>query len=220
MSFDAYTRSLLQLLPLGRALPREAGTSLEKLAAGLADELRRIDGRVVDLIAELPATTTELIDEWESALGLPDECAPESGTNEARRDAIVARLNETADNSPQGFVDILAAFGYLASVEEFDPFPVGLGGVGDSISGAQWQFVWRVNVAASVEIDNFRAGVNRAGDRLTDFGVDSVECLINRLKPAHTLALFAYTESQFLLEGGGNLLTESGEPLIFEENVT
>lgn len=220
MGAEVYKRTLLQLMPPGRAFPREDGTTLSKLALGLADELCRVDERSADLIAEFPLSTSELLSDWERALGLPDDCVPAGADEDERRASVVARLNESADNTPQGFIDIMATLGYAASVDEFDPFHVGLGAVGDGVAGDQWQFVWRLNIGTEVEADYFRAGVSRAGDRVCDFGLESVECLVNKLKPAHTLALFAYKFGEFLLESGGNLLTEDGELLIFEENVT
>jgi uncharacterized protein YmfQ (DUF2313 family) len=38
----------------------------------------------------------------------------------------------------------------------------------------------------------FRAGLSAAGERLRTWGNDTLECKLNQLKPAHTIALFAY----------------------------
>ncbi|MCA3418095.1 MAG: DUF2313 domain-containing protein [Roseomonas sp.] len=77
MDASAYLSQLLGLLPPGDALPREPGSRLERLLSVPAAELARVDGRVEALLREAdPARTTEMLADWERALGLPDECYP------------------------------------------------------------------------------------------------------------------------------------------------
>ena len=54
-----------------------------------------------------------------------------------------------------------------------------------------WQFVWQVN-APEASIVEFDAGRSSAGEPLRSWGNELLECVINRLKPAHTYVLFAY----------------------------
>ncbi|MCA3365641.1 MAG: DUF2313 domain-containing protein [Roseomonas sp.] len=77
MDASAYLSQLLALLPPGDALPREPGSRLERLLTVPAAELARVDGRVEALLVESDAArTTEMLTDWERALGLPDECYP------------------------------------------------------------------------------------------------------------------------------------------------
>jgi uncharacterized protein YmfQ (DUF2313 family) len=77
MDSSAYLSQLIGLLPPGDALPREPGSRLERLLSVPAGELARVDGRVEALLREAdPARTTEMLVDWERALGLPDECYP------------------------------------------------------------------------------------------------------------------------------------------------
>jgi uncharacterized protein YmfQ (DUF2313 family) len=77
MDASAYLSQLIALLPLGDALAREPGSRLERLLSVPAAELARVDGRVEALLLESdPARTTEMLADWERALGLPDICYP------------------------------------------------------------------------------------------------------------------------------------------------
>lgn len=72
-----YLAQLRALLPPGVALVAERGSVLERLLTAVAAELARVDGRVAALLSEAnPQTVTELLEEWERAFGLPDECSP------------------------------------------------------------------------------------------------------------------------------------------------
>jgi len=86
MEASAYLSQLLGLLPPGDALPREAGSRVERLLSVPAAELARVDGRVEALLVESDAArTTEMLADWERALGLPDECYPNEKFNRASR---------------------------------------------------------------------------------------------------------------------------------------
>jgi uncharacterized protein YmfQ (DUF2313 family) len=77
MDNSAYLSQLIGLLPPGDALAREPGSVLERLLSVPAAELARVDGRVEALLTESdPARTTEMLADWERALGLPDVCYP------------------------------------------------------------------------------------------------------------------------------------------------
>jgi hypothetical protein len=86
MDGSAYLSQLLALLPPGDALAREPGSVLERLLTVPAAELARVDGRVEALLLESdPARTTEMLADWERALGLPDECYPNFQFSRASR---------------------------------------------------------------------------------------------------------------------------------------
>jgi uncharacterized protein YmfQ (DUF2313 family) len=86
MDGSAYLSQLLALLPPGDALAREPGSRLERLLSVPAAELARVDGRVEALLVESDAArTTEMLADWERALGLPDECYPNESFSRASR---------------------------------------------------------------------------------------------------------------------------------------
>jgi uncharacterized protein YmfQ (DUF2313 family) len=64
-------------------------------------------------------------------------------------------------------------------------------GVNLPIYGDLWRFAWQVNApATTVEQFTVMGGVDEA---LQSWGNELLECLISRLKPAHTNVLFAYS---------------------------
>ena len=86
MDNSAYLSQLIGLLPPGDALAREPGSVLERLLSVPAAELARVDGRVEALLLESdPARTTEMLADWERALGLPDICYPNFQFSRASR---------------------------------------------------------------------------------------------------------------------------------------
>lgn len=176
LTADDYAASLrAQLMPPGTAWARDAASTLGQVLGAYALGLGRADAAIRRLTSEAdPRTTTELLPEWEAATGLPDPCVTAPLTLGERRRAVHTRVTSTGGAAPAYFEGIAADLGYTAKVE------------------ALQLHVWRLNIAESTGVTLFRAGASRAGDRLRTFGNEQVECVINRVKPAHTRALFAY----------------------------
>lgn len=190
-----YREHLKALLPPGQAFPREAGTEMHNLLDGLAQEWARIDARGERLIIEAnPFGSVELLPDWERVAGLPDKCAGTlETTQQGRRNALISKLSSTGGQSPAYFIAVAAALGYEVTIEEFRPFRAGLSHAGDPLTNGDWVYTWRVR-GPEVTVIPFRAGQSAAGEALRIWGNDTLECKINQLKPAHTIALFAYGE--------------------------
>lgn len=188
---DRYLSLLGSLLPKGVAWARQPGSYLLKLLEALSLELARADTRAQDLMAEQdPRTTTELLSEWERLLGMPTECLPLANTDTLRRIDIYTRLNILGGQTKQYFIDMAALAGFDIDVLEYNDIDTGDPG---SILDPGQIFHWVV-VAESVPITYFRAGQSRAGDRLRDWGAQRLECVINEIKPMHTVVHFSYSE--------------------------
>jgi len=192
-SGDEYRNQLQQLLPPGYAIPATEGTDAYLLLDGIAQELARLDGRAETLISEAnPATTNEMLPDWERVAGLPDECSSgEDSTVEERRRALLAKLTATGGQSAAYFIEVAKALGYDVTIEEFHPFRVGMSQVGDPLTNGPWQFTWRVNAPADT-VSTFKVGLSVVGDPLATWGNDMLECFLNKIKPAHTILLFGY----------------------------
>lgn len=190
---DQYREQLKALLPPGRAFPRERGSTLDALLDALAIELARIDARGDQLMIEaIPFTTTELLPDWERVAGLPDSCSGLlADTLQQRRADLVAKLAARGGQSRAYFIAVALALGFVITIEEFFPFRVGLSEVGAPLNGGDWSFTWRIN-APETTITLFRTGPSNVGEPLADWGNDTLECRMNKLKPAHTILLFAY----------------------------
>jgi uncharacterized protein YmfQ (DUF2313 family) len=190
---ENYREHLKALLPPGQAFSRDAGTNLDALLDGMAKEMALLDARGEQLISDAnPQATLELLPDWERIAGLPDNCSGSLETTlQGRRNALISKLSASGGQSPAYFIEIAAALGYQITIEEFRPFRAGRSSAGGSLTNGDWVHTWRVRAPATTTIP-FRAGLSGAGEPLAAFGVDSLECKINQLKPAHTQALFAY----------------------------
>lgn len=188
-----YLEQLKTLLPPGQAFPREAGTTLHDLLDGMSIELSRVDGRGEVLPNEAnPATTSEMLSDWERVAGLPDKCSGVlEETLQGRRNALLTKLTSTGGQSAAYFIELAASLGYTVTIEVFRPFRAGWSAAGDALTNGPWAFTWLIR-APEVSVTEFRAGLSAAGERLRTWGNDTLECKINQLKPAHTIALFAY----------------------------
>ena len=190
---DEYREHLKALLPPGQAFPRDPGATIETLLDGMAQELARIDARGEALTFEAnPQTTSEMLTDWERVAGLPDKCSGSlETTQQGRRQVLLAKLTSTGGQSVAYFIEVAAALGYTVTITEFRPFRAGMSEAGDAITNGDWIYAWQVN-APEVTVIPFRAGRSTAGEPLRAWGNDTLECKINQLKPAHTIALFAY----------------------------
>lgn len=188
-----YLEQLKTLLPPGQAFPREAGTRLHDLLDGMSIELARVDARAEVLPVEAnPASTNELLSDWERVAGLPDKCSGVlDETLQGRKNALLAKLASTGGQSPAYFIELASALGYTVTIEEYRPFRAGRSYAGDLLTNGPWVFTWLIR-APETSVITFRAGASAAGERLRTWGNDTLECKINQLKPAHTIALFAY----------------------------
>lgn len=193
MTDSDYLRQLQALLPPGPAWPTDPEATITALLDGLSAELARVDGRAWKIVEEAdPRTVAELFADWEAVAGLPDSCAVAFGgdqTADQRRAALVGRLTTLGGQSPAYFVGIAAALGYAITVTEFREHTVN-----DDVTrlfyGAAWNFAWQVNSALNtiteITVDS------TAAEPLAAWGNSLLECVIKRLKPAHTTVLFSY----------------------------
>ncbi|MBS1198680.1 MAG: putative rane protein [Proteobacteria bacterium] len=194
MTETDYLEQLKALLPLGPAWPKDDAALLTRFLGGLSAELARVDSRAWQLLEEAdPRTTAELFLDWERVAGLPDACAEAFGgpqTMAQRRAALIGKLTTIGGQSAAYFIALAASLGYAITITEFELHDVE-DNVEHPLYGAPWQFAWQVNAAEDTV--GVLAVTDTVEDPLAWWGNELLECVINRLKPAHTLALFAYT---------------------------
>lgn len=188
-----YLHQLQALLPLGPAWPRDDAATLTHLLAGLSAELSRVDGRAWQLLEEAdPRTTAELFLDLERVAGLPDACAEAFGgeqTMAQRRAALVGKLTMLGGQSPAYFIGLAAAIGYAITITEFREHTVE-DDVESLLYDEAWNFAFQVNAALdSVNDITVESGVEES---IASWGNALLECVIKRVKPAHTIALFSY----------------------------
>lgn len=194
MTVADYLKQLAKLLPQGLAYKRDPGSVLVDLLSGMAEELARIDARAADLIKEAdPNTTFELFQDWLRIAGIPDACsiyAPGSGD---LRDQLLEKLSSEAGQGPEVYRNVAELLGYVgAQVVEYQPFTVDRNSVEDFIFDEAWGYVFSLVIPGSPLY--FRAGANSAGDYLTRSNATLLDCILQKSKPAHTIAFVGYEE--------------------------
>lgn len=191
-SIDDLARALHALMPRGPVWPREESGTQHKVIKGLAGAYSRITGRGLDLLSDAnPATTYELLREWEETLGLPGTCGQSTGqTVQDRQSAVVAALIEEGGQTPAYFIRIAATLGYSITITTFSPFRV-TSRVDAPLCDSAWSFAWQVNGAA-YRVTNF--SVNSTVDEpLASWSDITLACVFERIKPAHTTVIFNNT---------------------------
>lgn len=196
-SAESYARQILALFPSGFAWDDARSGKLGDLARAMADELHRVDFRAGDLTTDwLPNQAIELLPDWERCLALPDNCYPDQSQNIGQRQAAaVEKFTRIGLQTPAYFVSLAAKLGYTIIVEEFFPFAAGAGSAGGSVTDEAWAYTWLVRVQGQqLEITSFTIGQSAVGEALRTWGNSLIECVINRQKPAHTVAIFSYED--------------------------
>lgn len=190
---DDFADAMTALLPRGAVWPRDLNTIIRATMLGLAPTYARNQDRGNYLLVDgFPATTVELLPEWEASVGLPDPCAGPSPTIEARRAQVLARFANTGGQSPAYFIAFALSLGYVITVTEYAPFRVGFSTVGTPLYGADWANAWAINAPLN-QVQYFRTGISAAGEPLAYWSNVVLECELNSVKPSHAVLIFQYS---------------------------
>jgi len=190
-----WTSALYDLLPLGKLWQRvRLGDSrLSEILQGLAVELHRVSDTLADLWEQsdprnaLDTTdgdydTIALLPDWERNYGLPDPCIGAPSTTDERRAILHAKWIATGGQTAAYYEEVVEALlgsGFTATVTfpAFAPFRCDISMCGDPLYGESYYYTFDVEVSP----------VPTAAQQT------ALECLVNRYKPAHTVAYFTYT---------------------------
>ena len=207
----------IDLLPQGICWSTEPDTILHAFLKGMcgvwgeADGATgpSVDGRTCDLVNTEadPRTTIELLPEWESAFNLPDLCyAGEPMSVGDRQVALVARITGLGAQDAQYYVDAAKAIGYDIRIMSHSPFVTGISRVGDTSTpdgpsvNYRWELggpelrQWFTVLILNPKLTRFRVGVSECGDPLLRIqSFKQLECMVNRMKAAHSVVNFDYS---------------------------
>lgn len=188
-----FARQMKALLPAGAAWQSllDPASVFCAVLAGLSVEFARFDQWVDLLTRELdPATAIETLNDWEQLLGLPDGCL-QATTIQERQLLAKTRYIATGGSSKAYFLELADSLGYSISIEEYRPFRLGRSGVGSPFNTGDKPFTWKVT-SAGIPSYLFRLGRSTLGDPFMSPANTLIECLFNRLKPAHTRIEYVY----------------------------
>lgn len=190
-----FAGAFARLLPRGRAWPaREDPRGVQAQAiAPLMGTYARLAARDAYLLTDaFPATTDELLPEWELSLGLPDPCAGPSPTLQQRQAQVVARLTGRGGQSVPYYTRFAAALGFTITVTQYAPFRAGRSRSGQPACGRAWANAWTVS-APQLTATRFRAGRSASGEAIAVYATGAtLRCELNRIKPAHTILQFKF----------------------------
>jgi uncharacterized protein YmfQ (DUF2313 family) len=187
-----FLQILDNFLPTGQAWPRQSNSVQTALLMAFSDAQALVAGREANLLIDaFPATTVELLPEWEASLGLPDPCLGPNPTLAQRQQAVVARLVANGGQSIPYFEQFSANLGYPdTTFTEFAPWRCG-DRCGLPLYGVPWVYALQVN-SPSLQIHYFRTGINVAGDPLAWWDNNALICELKRVAPAHVYLIFAF----------------------------
>jgi len=180
LSADEYRQALAALAPQGLAWSTDIDSHFQRLLAAWASSMARLDGDALALIAELnPASASEqgLLFDW---LRITDTDSQAE---------LIGTFAAVGGASPAYFIQLAAALGITVTIEEFQPFTC-ISACIDSV-GELWPFAFGVRVHGATDIDYFDC-TSPCNGSLAAWGIEALERLIQRLKPAHTRAIFFY----------------------------
>ncbi|MDK4645438.1 YmfQ family protein [Kingella kingae] len=143
------------------------------------------------LNAMQPETSGEMLTDWERVLDLSGQGKSYS----QRLSAVLLKINAIGGLSIPYFTQLAKSAGYTITIDEPQPFRVGINRAGDRLAEEDIMFVWVVNVQSNSQmVWRFRAGASAAGERLSHFSDSMIERIFQDLKPAHTAVRFTYQE--------------------------
>ncbi|WP_131753604.1 YmfQ family protein [Burkholderia vietnamiensis] len=195
-----FLKALQALLPRGLVWPRDPNATQTAVLSGFTPTLQRLtDAASALLVDAFPATSVNLLTEWESTLGLPDPCAGESPTIAKRQAQVVMRLANSGGQSIPFFYKQAELIGCSIIIEVHAPFAAGSSGMGDPIGGTEWANVWTVWLP-----------FNDTPGAAQYWGNAVLECEFETWAPAHTVLQFVDSaELYWMLDpSGANLLDQ------------
>lgn len=218
-SVEDQTDSLASFMPGGRPFlaARIDQTNLRKLLYGLAFELYRVENTLNDITYEHQIDkTTGLIDQWESALGIPWSCFGNTGTIEERRSNVLLKLKMHGIQTEQDFKDLAALLGYVIDIQHGsdrgifpfrEGFPIYFFDSSMTARFTQIINIYTINLPNVFPLD-FPINFDGDSSRI-------LECLFNKLIPTSVKTIFHYE-----LPAEGALITESLSYYIVAEDGT
>jgi len=190
-NIEQYTNSLADYLPGGCLFASKSiqDSNFRKLLTGMSGELFRANGLLKEYSEQiLPDQTVKFIEEWESALGIPDACFNGTGTLDERRRDILVKLAALGVQTAQDFEDLGDTFGISVTVAS-------------GRDGITFPLVFPVLMFTTVTEARFTIVIKftvQEANRFTltfpftfgDGNIAILECLFRKLKPANCNLIF------------------------------
>lgn len=148
-----YLRALQALMPHGKAWPRDPASVQARVLAGLTVSYERQMQRSNQLLVDaFPATTVELLPEWEATLGLPLAAAGPNPSIAARQALVLVRLIGSLGVSVADLTQYAAFLGYQVTIATSAPFRCGQSHSGQHLGALEQMFGLFVTASATAQM--------------------------------------------------------------------
>lgn len=189
---EDFLGGLQELLPTGPVWPRDSDATQTQALLPLVQGYTRNSQHAADLLADaFPIAPVELLPEWEETLGLPDPCAGDEPTLQARQQQVAARFIASGGQSVAYYIAVAKALGYDITITQYTPARFGQP-LGNPLAGPDWAFAWLVT-APGFTIKYFTLGRDTLGEPFSSWTNTILQCELQRIAPAHTILIFDYT---------------------------
>ncbi len=143
------------------------------------------------LAAITPDGDAQLLPDWERVYGLPDAClADVESSVSSRIAAVIDKIRRGGGLSRQFFIDLAAALGYAITITEFSPHTV-ISPVTYPLYDIDSQYYWQVTMSSATP-PRLRTVIDSVTTPFVVYQTGLLECLLQKLKPAHTELQFVY----------------------------
>lgn len=169
------------------------GPALSAESEAVGKQLDDFEAIVDSLPLEIdPRTASALLPEWERTYGLPDDCQGPAETIPDRRARLAAKVAETGGLSLPYFLGLATALGYQnVSITKFKPTTCEMA-CEDALRDESWRFAWQINVPGQQNVHRYFSADSACDEPVDAYKQGPLECLIARLQPADSIALFNY----------------------------
>lgn len=190
-SVDDWLHALQQVMPRGKAWPRELNADLTRFLRALARRLSLVEANGDLLLTEMrPETTFQLLPEWEGYLGLP-ECNQSAGTIEDRRRAVVEKDHRKGGLAPWQIEDVASALGFTVTVRVIQPHHC-MRSCMHPLHPARYRWLLQIDVQ-DIPASRFTCMDNVMTPLLND-QASALECVLSKYRLAGTGYEFNYSE--------------------------
>ena len=187
-NIEDQTNALADYMPNGRLFEAKKinDSNYRQLLRGIGSELFTSEGYLISLNDEyLPDQTVLFIEEWEKALGIPDDCLSVSESNDERRKNILIKLTALGVQTAEDFENLGDIFGVNVDIKAgFDVESEFPSVYFDSVTDSRFTIVVDFIVEAASRFPLTFPFVFGDGE------IAILECLFTKLKPANCKVLF------------------------------
>lgn len=164
-------------------------TTLYKFLFGFAETFRRVNDSLEIAFDEYDLrTTTEFINEWESALGIPDDCFPGTGTIAERQRDVFAKFIADGTQTAEDFIALAALYNIVITIEDglsaFGTFDFTWDITFQDVTQARFTMIVFFDAPATLQFPlTFPIP-------FSDQNIDKLKCLFRKLAPANVDVIF------------------------------